>query len=84
MANVRGREVSDGSHNVVYKAAEAGDVVNVIVEQVITGENVKYKVAGVGDVPNAVASGVGGSVCYLSDPWNDTETWDDTCFWVEI
>jgi hypothetical protein len=75
MANVLGKEVSDGSHNVIYKEAGAGEVPNLIVEQVTDGENVRYKIAGAGEFPNAIVSFSG------SAPWTpgdiDTSGWYD-------
>jgi hypothetical protein len=62
MANVKGKEVSDGSHNVVYRAAVGSEIANLTVQSVSTGENVKYKIAGVGELANAIVTISGGSV----------------------
>ncbi len=56
MANVNGREVSDGSHNVIYKQAGAGAVAAVSVAVVTSGENVRYKIASSSDIPNVIVS----------------------------
>lgn len=56
MANVKGKEVSDGTHNVLYKSAGVGEVPAVIVENVSEGENVRYKLAGAGEVPNVLVN----------------------------
>jgi hypothetical protein len=55
MPNVKGKLVADGSHNVIYKAPDVGEVPSVTVESVASGENVRYKLAGAGEVPNAIA-----------------------------
>lgn len=63
MANVKGREVSDGSENVIYRSAVGTEAVGLTVAKVTSGENVKYKLAGAGEIPAAVVfiqiSGVG-------------------------
>lgn len=56
MANVRAKEVSDGSHNVIYKEAGAGEVPSLIAVTVSDGENVRYKLAGAGEVPSAIVT----------------------------
>jgi folate-dependent phosphoribosylglycinamide formyltransferase PurN len=55
MANVLGKLVSDGSHNIILKQAEEGEVPNVIVDSVTGEANVRFKMAGVGEVPSAIA-----------------------------
>lgn len=56
MANVRAKEVSDGSHNVIYKEAGAGEIPSLTAVTVSGGENVRYKLAGAGEVPTAIVS----------------------------
>jgi hypothetical protein len=65
--NVLGKEVSDGSHNVVYKEVGPGEIANLTVLSVSTGENVKYKLAGVGELANAIVSISGGGVSLTVD-----------------
>jgi len=67
MANVLGKEVSDGSHNVVYKEVGAGEIANLTVLTVSTGENVRYKLAGVGELANAIVTISGGGVSLTVD-----------------
>ncbi len=54
MSNVKGKEVSDGSHNVIFAEAGLGVTPALSVEEVASGENVRYKIAGEGEVPNAL------------------------------
>ncbi len=56
MANVKGKEVADGSHNVIFEEATGSQVPALTVEEVASGENVRYKMAEAGEVPTAIAS----------------------------
>ncbi len=56
MANVLGKEVADGSHNVIYSEATAGQIPALTVQEVSSGENVRYKMLGAGEVATAIVS----------------------------
>ena len=65
MANVNGKQVADGSHNVIYKEAVGAEIPALIVNEVTSGENVKYKIAEAGDTPGAVVNIVGATFTAL-------------------
>ena len=60
MPNLLGKEVSDGSHNIIVAEATGSQLPNVIIESVSTGENVLYKIAGAGEIPAVYATIEGG------------------------
>lgn len=67
MPNVKGKQVSDGSHNVVYREAVGSEIANLTVDVVEVGENVRFKIAGVGEIANALIEMVGFGVPFTVD-----------------
>jgi len=70
MANVLGKEVSDGSHNVIYRTPQLGEVAALTVEQVTSLENVRYKMAGTGEIATAIVEFTNGTSTIITDGAN--------------
>ena len=71
MANVLGKEVSDGSHNVIYRTPQMGEVAALTVEQVSILENVRYKLAETGEIASSIVEFTNGTSTIITDGTNN-------------